>query len=72
MAHGLRIASATLLVSLSLLFGPTTALAIGVKLNPASGHPSVGVVVKGTGFGANEGVDIFFDTGDVRFNHVGN
>jgi outer membrane protein assembly factor BamB len=35
-----------------------------IVVTPSSNHPSASVAVTGTGFGANEGIDIYFDTAD--------
>jgi len=36
-----------------------------VKVSPKSGHPQVTIQVDGSGFAANEAVDIYFDTTDI-------
>ena len=36
-----------------------------VKLSPSSGPPTTTVTVSGSGFGATEGVDVYFDTTDL-------
>ena len=35
-----------------------------IVVTPSTGHPSQSVGVTGSGFGANEGIDLFFDTSD--------
>jgi len=44
----------------------SSASATDVTLGPTKGHPKVNVKVTGAGFGANEAVDIYFDTTDVQ------
>ena len=47
--------------------GPVVASAATpvVKVSPRTGHPSAVVRVTGSGFGASEAVDVYFDTTDV-------
>src|SRR5690348_15458968 len=53
----------------SILFGlgvaPAADASPAVALSVASGHPKFTTSVSGSGFGANQGVDIYFDTTDL-------
>lgn len=57
-------ASAAPLSSAHLAVARTAAAAPQVTLSPASGPPTTTVAVSGTGFGAYEGVDLYFGTAD--------
>src|SRR5438067_9444082 len=54
-------------VSVGVALGAATPAraALGVTLSLLAGPPTTVVTVSGTGFAANEGVDVFFDTTDA-------
>jgi outer membrane protein assembly factor BamB len=53
------------LLAVCAVFPAIGAQAETVALNPGLGPPTTAVAVSGTKFGANEGVDVYFDTTDL-------
>ena len=53
-------------LSVCVLLSASAALAApSATLSPTTGHPKITVQVSGSGFGASEAVDVYFDTTDV-------
>ena len=51
---------AALLASAALI--PANAASPAITITPTVGPPTTRITVSGTGFGANEAVDVYFDT----------
>lgn len=63
----LFVVGAALVATVSGGFSPTAARAAApvVTVSPRTGHPSAVIRVTGSGFGASEAVDVYFDTSDA-------